>query len=411
MKAFLYRALSISLSLASVAVSADDVKFDRELNHVIINLVLDVVFADLAKVRTGKDFERLFVSRLSPRDRQPMARLVRGIEEFPKFQRLNRGFSYQYGGKKMEFVIEDALHGRFTLNGQNWVYDSSAPLEMQIDILKRRLEKKEASFFHLLFPEANAIEPVSTLLVGIAIGGIVIPLVGYIAYEFFGSPIKTHVLEMRCGSEDPNTLDPKIQIKCKEWFDTIQLIRDRAERSKANAAEPIYKNEKKGQVAPLSDNHVCPDPKAEKTRFWIKIKDDRTKAETVNILHYEKGDPIYMTVANAEAPDLVVYIYKLDKKKRIIARVIGIDGTVLSRESQNVDAMTPKMLEQFDPHDKTLLLVSNTKKIKCDPDSSQSTAAVVNAVGGVPVEKLKEMAADPNKSSKPLLNAPVTGTK
>jgi hypothetical protein len=388
--------LSGSLVLVPSQAISGERKIDPLAHHILVNLALDEVFANLAKVHTVKDFEKVFVSRLLPRDQPAMTRLVRQMNEMPKIERLNRGFSYQYAGRKMVVVHENIGWGRYSVNGVSWTFDPTAPLEMQAEILSQKLEKTKTSLNLLFFPRANAGAAVG-VIVGVATAVIIVPL-----FEWARSQFTPKFTEYSCNDKNENTTDYVTFKRCEEYFKFMQGVNARATREKIDKAAPLENNKSKDRLPSLSNQRVCPDVKKKQSIFQAVIMDEITKAEALQTIEYEGAMPTQMTTAPVSKPSVILFTYELDSQGKLY-KVVGRDGTYLSRDPKDEKLMTGEKVKAMQMFEKHLVYVSDIQENSCNLEKAKSTAAVVNAASNIPIDELQKLESDPSRKSMPLM--------
>jgi hypothetical protein len=191
--------LALGLQLYSSAVSAKT--FERAyINQAMANLGFGLVVPALNQAKNIDDLISLLPPWISKVDRDYVRKTLAGVKTIPKFERLNRGVAFTYGGKRHTVVLADIRDMSMKIDKKvSFTYQTKNALRIQMEVLGRSLEKSESasSWLPSLMPEANA------FIDGGIITGVVVGFVVTLVCATFRDVIVTALTPWGCAGREP----------------------------------------------------------------------------------------------------------------------------------------------------------------------------------------------------------------
>jgi len=336
--------LCVSLALVSPVPAHAKVVEEKVHHQFMVEQVTSRLIQRLNSARTGTEAARIIIPYLPSTEDQKFAEAVLAkIKKFPKFQRLNRGYSFEYNGQKMVVVAEDIFTSKYRLNDKvDFKYSRENPLSVQMETVFRGLKEKKTALSGWIVPEAEAaIDPVS-LAVGAAvtvfIGLIVMPLGEMIRDEY----IRPRWDAYYCEGKDQN--DYRFNKSCASYW--AHRARQRAGLPQANPAPPGI------VVQPLTPQP----PKCYTEESPTFVQRFQSADESVLIertVEYKDRKPTQVVERSIKPPADATLNFLLNDKGQL-HEVLEGSRITLTRDPKKSEMMNAEKFKQMETHDKVI---------------------------------------------------------
>ena len=115
-------------------------KFTPRQLEAMHSVFLDYYVNLLDMVEDTNDFSNIFLSHLSPTDREDAKKMLSGMDEPPLVRREGNDLVFIKGNDSIRMEWTDFTQPKVKINGMEWLIDSKRSLKWQLGLLKRKLE-------------------------------------------------------------------------------------------------------------------------------------------------------------------------------------------------------------------------------------------------------------------------------
>lgn len=306
------------------------------LNQMVSDIALNQMFKRFGEVKRGVDLVKLLPADMPARDLRWAREATKSLTKPIKFERLTRAIALTYDGKRHVIAIEDALNAKLRVDGKaDFTYQPANPLEIQIDVLNRALNKKQA-FLTFGLPEAHAIV-VTEIIIGGIIGGLVAAGLGLVLSNA-GTVFQQVYCPGRTKADGYFTATT-----CEKYFDWAEKNNKPSDRV-PNKDEIKAEGTHAGPVTPAYVENDCGRSK------FTSIIDDEVRVDMAVKYDGKKADKITVKQASvkpAKDEKPIEFEISLDANSQLQTFKVATTGEILGTNDTSVTSkMTPTQLAQ-----------------------------------------------------------------
>jgi hypothetical protein len=398
-----------------LAAHAQTVIPEKQVLQLFVDKALDDLLPRLQSAKNATDWEEL-LPPLAKKDREFARAELAKIKKAIKFKRLNRGLSYEYGGRKFTVVMED-LHTRRVRfnNGIEFVYQPNNPLKVQIEVLARALDTEHASVMDWILPKAHALDPFTMAVVMGIIGLLLNNALNQPLNDYFGNVLYEKYREWKCKDKTRETAytDFTLCQKYFDWKDAVQKEQRMPDKVEGPTIKPNTTTDLK-DIKKLCSSATDPDYYNEavsadnKIRNSIRVKFKGKKVTKILFNSTSKPDWAH----SAQETHL---IFELDENGGLLKVIDGETNQVLATADKSaIGKMTIAQLQENEDILKKVAALWDTAKsfVKtCNSENSLSVKA--DLPGNLPLEDVSKTAVIPPSvpTTKQLTSPATTVTK
>lgn len=341
--------------------------FDPVINQFLTDRVNNKLFSELAHVKSGQDAKKILLAQLSKQDQKSLRPYLDQIKIYPKFERLNRGFAYTFGGRKYQFVVKDILRHKFRVNDKtDWSYESGDALIDQVRVVAHNLQKDLYSRSSIFVETANA--QVAAIVVGVIVGGILIPIVSKAITDYVFPLWDTY----NCQDRDPNNY--KDYMACKAYFDHQAAARPKIPT--ANLQTPDTQRD----LPTLEAKPKC--PTKDDPDFVLEIQNQENTTKVKRTIKYgPDAKPREMEEESIIPGNRPKIVYTLNSSGQLLKVEDGAK-LFLSRDPKDSDQMTASKLKEMEQYDAVISSMIGFLKF-CDGKTQKDLEAASERPGSL----------------------------
>ncbi|MBX2994306.1 MAG: hypothetical protein KF681_05780 [Bdellovibrionaceae bacterium] len=250
-----------------------DVTYTREeVERISGEAALRYAVLEYQVAGTPERYADIVLPRLSKEDQKTYKQMTQGLRQLPRITQNGRTFILKDAQESVTVEVVNVLKNQFRVNGRLWTYDPRTPLKTQLEVLKRNYPWKKSEWvYNQMVPRAEAIEPVTLIIVAVLTAGVTT------AINMFSTVLCDQVFAWTGFNMTRMGV-------CKEWEASRKEAMNK-DAPRLDAIEKVISSDKTNVLGKfeIQREMSCPDNNDGKERFYratVKVKET---GEPINV--------------------------------------------------------------------------------------------------------------------------------